>query len=1233
MFKGHLLKHLAAPILTVAALFAGCASSETTVCKETGRTCPSGTQCVSRGEECALTSCGNGVEEPGEECDDGKNDNLDEDDECSATCLTPKCGNGRHDFNEVCDRTASDGGSNCNSTCTSDGTCGNDVHDAYMGEECDGRDLPAGFELYRCSDTCKIVSCGNGILEEEAGEECDPADDSAPDGEVCNADCTLSRCGDGKRGPDEVCDPGEDPDCNSECGTVKGCGNGTVDKENDEECDPAPEADGPTECAPNCKWRRCGNSYVDDVGEYDEVCDDGNTTPGDGCSAECDSREVCGNGVLDRDFEKGDQDARWELCDDGNRADGDLCSKDCKVSAACGNGQFDPGEDQGCDSGPGDQEGRTVETSECNFDCHRRRCGDGITNSAAGETCDDSTPTDTEGCNGASAVRPDNTSVACKNALCGDLYVNNAAGETCEPIGSTVDGQNDSATCNGPNATEGTQCLLSRCGDGYVNDAAKEKCEPSLSSGFDTTSGNSPECNSADAPENVRCQPTRCGDGYANAIAGEACDDGPRETSTCNRSDDAEDLGVDCRVAACGDGYVNSAAGEQCDPGLLPNGAVDWTGCNGPSAPANLRCRYSVCGDGYVHESECGEADDPQYCNGATAPANIACKTGSCGDGYVNAQAGESCDSRQTDSLICNGPGAGERACQPAVCGDGYTNTTAGEACDPGDPSPNNNGISNADESNSVWNQCNGPSASTLQCRPRVCGDGFKHPKEECDAGSADTAVCNGAGKQGAGGASVECKEVECGDGYVNAAAGEECDPGSGALGGTVDWSNCNGPTAGAVACRVPRCGDGYKHEDECGETQTNTCNGPQAPSAVGCRTSSCGDGYINGNAGEECDVTADTVACNGPQAGTDKCKLSVCGDGYVNQHADSGEQCDTGGPDSTTCNGSSALSVRCKPPVCGDGYVNAVSLTGTNPSGAARTETCDVGPLDTEGCNGASGRSACQPSTCGDGRVNRADGEECDPNAPTSTWDRLPGETSNPPTNACNTGGSLACKRARCGDGYVNTATTSGGSVPYEYCDPVAAAPQWYGYEAWEDLPQPKDPFPSTCTTDAAGAQRCRFSNCGDGIISVGEECDPGLDGADEGEDSSGCNGSEAGISACKIRVCGDGYVNTLEEECDPGIANPPCTTLCTLSVCGDGIVDPEHEECDVVDYQGSPRWYFCNPPTTESEAAEVECFVSACGDGFLNPRTEYCPGDDKDFGWQEQCAADCPPVADGGN
>jgi cysteine-rich repeat protein len=58
----------------------------------------------------------------------------------------------------------------------------------------------------------------------------------------------------------------------------------------------------------------CGDGAV----VADEVCDDGNDRSGDGCSADCRSRETCGNRYVDT--------LAGEECDDGDRAAGDGCT-------------------------------------------------------------------------------------------------------------------------------------------------------------------------------------------------------------------------------------------------------------------------------------------------------------------------------------------------------------------------------------------------------------------------------------------------------------------------------------------------------------------------------------------------------------------------------------------------------------------------------------------------------------------------------------------------------------------------------------------------------------------------------------------------------------------------------------------------------------------------------------------------------------------------------------------
>ncbi len=93
-------------------------------------------------------TCGNGVIDPGEQCDDGNNDNGDG---CDAACMYELCGNGELDPGEQCD---------------------------------DGNNI----DNDECSNTCIITNvCGNGILEPNNNEECDDGNNIGGDG--CDSEC------------------------------------------------------------------------------------------------------------------------------------------------------------------------------------------------------------------------------------------------------------------------------------------------------------------------------------------------------------------------------------------------------------------------------------------------------------------------------------------------------------------------------------------------------------------------------------------------------------------------------------------------------------------------------------------------------------------------------------------------------------------------------------------------------------------------------------------------------------------------------------------------------------------------------------------------------------------------------------------------------------------------------------------------------------------------------------
>ena len=141
----------------------------------------------------------------------------------------------------------------------------------------------------------------------------------------------------------------------------------------------------------------------------------------------------------------------------------------------------------------------------------------------------------------------------------------------------------------------------------------------------------------------------------------------------------------------------------------------------------------ATCGDGQLDP---GEACDT---TSASATCDVDCTPVLCGDGLTNAAAGEACDTID-NTLAC------DRDCTLAACGDGRINPTR-EDCDDGDAIDSGDGCSAACKFNNV------------------CGDGVVQAAvEDCDAGG-DTAQCD-----------ADCTFAACGDGYRNAAAGEQCD-------------------------------------------------------------------------------------------------------------------------------------------------------------------------------------------------------------------------------------------------------------------------------------------------------------------------------------------------------------------------------------------------------------------------------------------------------------------------
>ena len=280
--------------------------------------------------------CGDGVVDQGEQCDNGNRVG------CSSGCVP-------------------DAGYNCGATvgtASACGFCGNGIVEA--GEECDNKNsvgcsanckVDAGFECRGTNSNCyrKNPVCGNNVIE--VGEACD--DGNTVSGDGCSQFCFVekdfscsgqfgqsSKCQKSNTTPTQVCGNGV-LEAGEQCdnGNQAGCNNCVI--QSGYEC--ANTQGAPSVCTPKVVIGNCGNGLFEP--NAGEVCEDGNTANGDGCSSFCqvefgwicvDNRVCvnlndqrlkvfCGNGKVETQY--------GEVCDDGNNVDGDGCSGACQVES------------------------------------------------------------------------------------------------------------------------------------------------------------------------------------------------------------------------------------------------------------------------------------------------------------------------------------------------------------------------------------------------------------------------------------------------------------------------------------------------------------------------------------------------------------------------------------------------------------------------------------------------------------------------------------------------------------------------------------------------------------------------------------------------------------------------------------------------------------------------------------------------------------------------------------
>lgn len=391
----------------------------------------------------------------------------------------------------------------------------------------------------------------------------------------------------------------------------------------------------------------CGNT----VREMGEGCDDGNTSPGDGCSARCSIELPPGSPCTD------DSDCRSGFCTDGVccdvRCDGQC--EACNLAASVGScapavgvpvgarpactapgttcgGACDgalrtactyPSGATACDDGAFCTDGDACSGAGACISGAPRSCDDGVTCTA--DACDESADTCTSvlagGCSigGAcvadGALDPTNACMACQPGVSTSAYTPLSVGASCDDglFCTDVDACDGAGTCSGAarSCDDGVSCTTDVC------DEATDACSSFVGAtciiaGVCFADGLRDPANPC-----MACQAAIDDTAYTPLAAGETCDDGVfcTETDTCDGAGACEpggprdcDDGLSCTDDACDE------AGDACD-NTLTTGCQIGGACVADGAAsasdACLVCDSTVDTDAYTRLAGCGDGGVP----------------------------------------------------------------------------------------------------------------------------------------------------------------------------------------------------------------------------------------------------------------------------------------------------------------------------------------------------------------------------------------------------------------------------------------------------------------------------------------------------------------------------------------------------------------------------------------------------------------------------------------------
>ncbi len=577
---------------------------------------------------------------------------------------------------------------------------------------------------------CMAGSCGNDIVE--CGEQCDDgANGNLCDG--CNDSCQIiavPTCNDNNACTTDSCNPATGGcvntpiSCddlnfctNDTCDPVSGCVNTVLNCNDGNDC--TNDACNPQTGCFHSPVAFCGDEIVG----CGEQCDDGNTTPGDGCSATCQFESNCcvehdGNGCDDPACEADVCAVDPQCCSIGNWGPNceiganDLCEV-CGNPPHCGDGSLDDYGLEGCDDGdslPGDGCSPTC-TVEPGWTCQGQPsncsevCGDMMV--VGDEQCDDGNTNLCDACVNCLTVTP----VICVpsdqcltsvcdpvSGMCSESPV--ADGTSCNDENAcTLSDSCQSGTCVGRNSVVCTPS--DQCHEAGTCDPSTGLCShPEAPDGTICADGNS--CTYNDACSEGACMgaPPMCGNFILEC--GEDCDDGGSGLVGC---DECDDNCMTIPPAVCGNGILECP--EECDDGNASNCDDCTTDCLSQVPP--------VCDNGNFCDGV--ETCDPVtgMCQLGTSPCTNP-KLPRCDedvDACVECLTDDQCD----DGVFCNGV----ETCVGNACTGGTSPCTTNQVCDE-DADTCNAAVAMLDiELNGVYT----PRLRCLTLTPRqgMCGD------------------------------------------------------------------------------------------------------------------------------------------------------------------------------------------------------------------------------------------------------------------------------------------------------------------------------------------------------------------------------------------------------------------------------------------------------------------------------------------------------------------------------